>query len=211
MVHVTPHFALCAPAFGRVGVQIAQRIEAVLVRTSMASGGAPTREEEALFAAANVDRLETNNDLAMLLRHLCAQPETRAIVLAVAVCDWDPVSLESSQAAMTEFGKDVLRLRTSAGDITLKLTPSDKLVSGIHTARPDVVLVAFKATAGLTQEETLERGRGLRQRTAATLVLANDVQRGTNIVVGPDDEAHFGDTRETALDVLAAQIRHAMR
>ncbi len=211
MVHVSPHFALCAPAFGRVGVQIARRIDANLVRTSMASGGEPNAAEKSLFAAAQIARLETNDDLASLLRYLCTRPEKRAIVLAVAVCDWDPVRLESDDEVVSEFGKHVARLRTSAGDITLKLTPSDKLVSGIHTARPDVVLVAFKATAGLTREETLERGRELRQRTGATLVLANDVQRGTNIVVGPDDEAHFGDTRETALDVLAAQIQHAMR
>lgn len=163
MVHVSPHFALCAPAFGRVGREIADRVpEATLVRTSMASGGERTDVERALFAAAGVDRLETNDDLAALLDHLVADPRTRCIVLAAAVCDWDPTSLQLGGATTSSFGKSVPRLRTADGDAMLHLTPSDKLLARVR--REGLHLVAFKATAGLEPEETVRAGRALLER-----------------------------------------------
>ena len=36
MVHVAPHFSLCAPAYGRVGQQIAEELERQHARSIMA-------------------------------------------------------------------------------------------------------------------------------------------------------------------------------
>ena len=203
MVHVRPHFALCAPAFGRVGAQIAERLasrDAVLLRTSMASGGESCDEERTIFAAAGIDRLETNDDLGRLLDHLVADSRTRCIVLAAAVCDWVPVELTHAEATTREFGKDAPRLRTAEGATHLQLAPSDKLIGRVRRERDDVFLVAFKATAGLEPDQTCARGLGLLEGSGANLVLANDVQRGTNIVVTAVEEPHYAKSRGEALD-----------
>lgn len=114
MVHVAPHFSICAPAYGRVGEDIhheltnafireqnkvklalEKRVKVILVRTKMALG---TQElsvhERELFEAADIKFLETNEDLEKLIDHLVLQPETKGIVLAAAVCDWKPTYLE---------------------------------------------------------------------------------------------------------------------
>lgn len=110
MVHVAPHFSLCAPAYGSVGRQIydelsnalvvhqnqaetplEERAVVVLVRTKMALGNQePSVQERDLFRAAGLKFLETNEDLETLLDHLVLQPETKCIILAAAVCDWAP-------------------------------------------------------------------------------------------------------------------------
>lgn len=205
LVHVSPHFALCAPAFGRVGREIAARLpEATLVRTAMSNSGQPSEDERVLLARAGIDRLETNADLGALLDHLVADSNTRCIVLAAAVCDWDPVALELGDATLSHFGKSIARLRTADGNATLTLTPSDKLLSRVR--RDGLHLVAFKATAGLEPEETASAGRALLERARASLVLANDVQRETNAVVSAQNVS-FGATREDALDELCTIIR----
>lgn len=208
MVHVTPHFALCAPAFGRVGRELAERLtsrDVTLVRTSMASRE-PDARERALFEAAGIERLETNDDLARLLDHLVADPETRCIVLAAAVCDWVPTTLQIGDQALSEFGKSVPRLQTSKGSATLDLAPSDKLIGRIRRERKDVFLVAFKATAGLEPQHTYAQGLRLLKTASANLVLANDVQRGTNVVITPEEFPYWAETRADALDQLAEMI-----
>jgi hypothetical protein len=146
MVHVAPHFSLCAPAYGRVGYQIYNGLrkllrspeqiewdkanefedlhelaeqrdtgpepvgfEVVLVRTSMAGGNEPGLVDTVL-KPAGINRLETNEDLEKLIEHLVLQPETKGIVMAAAVCDWQPeLLLYKSNAApdsgRREFGK----------------------------------------------------------------------------------------------------------
>src|SRR5262245_55223235 len=92
MVHVAPHFSLCAPAYGRVGVDIHAELarqlrpqsnrEAVLVRTKMALGAAaPSDAERELFEQAGIPHLETNEELGKLLALLVARPDTACIVL----------------------------------------------------------------------------------------------------------------------------------
>lgn len=139
MVHVAPHFSLCAPAYGRVGEHIAhelrrleewwragQRPEIVLVRTRMALGSdSITVEERRALDGAGINFLETNEDLEKLIDHLVLQPETKGIVMAAAVCDWVPEDLGvvDRQGALQatnvnlvsstrEFGKKMPRLGT---------------------------------------------------------------------------------------------------
>ena len=118
MVHVAPHFSLTAPAYGRVGHQIAgflsrvfrlqswpsegiEQPEVVLLRTNMARSGESrfTAHEEQVYEAAGIKFLETNEDLEKLIDYLILQPETKCIVMAAAVCDWKPVGLEGGEAS----------------------------------------------------------------------------------------------------------------
>jgi len=107
MVHVAPHFSLCAPAYGRVGREIARELERLrewwkvghrptfhVLRTKMALGAEKhSRDEREVFAAADIKFLETNEDLETLVDHLVLQPDTKGIIMAAAVCDWIPENL----------------------------------------------------------------------------------------------------------------------
>ncbi len=213
MVHIAPHFALCAPAFGQVGAEIARGLGALdlsvtLVRTRMALGGAsPSDEEATLYSGAGIRRLETNEDLRALLDHLVALPDTRAIVLAAAVCDWEPEHLSIAGASVESFGKDVERLTSSAGSIALRLRTSDKLLARVRRHRKDIFLVAFKATAGKRREETYAAGLALLKRASANLVLANDVNEHHNVVITPEEFPYYAASREEAVSTLCEMVR----
>ncbi|HVI01036.1 MAG TPA: phosphopantothenoylcysteine decarboxylase [Enhygromyxa sp.] len=200
MVHVAPHFSLCAPAYGRVGVDIHAELarqlrrdperEVVLIRTKMAIGaGAPSEQERALFKHAELPYLETNDDLAKLLAHLVARPDTACIVLACAVCDWQPESLAQAGEPLDVdgFGKQVARLETRKGPLQATLRPADKLIASIRQQRKDVFLVGFKATTGLSEDALYLTGLGLLKRASCNLVLANDVHTRLNMVITPEE------------------------
>lgn len=243
VVHVSPHFALSAPAYGKVGAQISERlavkfmgtgIHVVPLFTAMAEGsrqdlGVAWRREtqaqqEQLLAEVGIKRLETNDDLQKLVSHLVEQEETRGIVLAAAVCDWQPISMSEVQSdpdatnaglplfelvdrPVTKFGKDQRRLRTKGPGqkIHLNLSPTDKIVTSIRkgeTGRKDIYLVSFKTTAGEWPENTYAAGLKHLKTTSSNLVLANDVQTGTNVVVTPEEFPYYATDRESALDML---------
>ena len=235
MVHVAPHFSLCAPAYGRVGQQISDRlfdeftphdnsdleagyIHTVLVRTKMALGGeAMDPEEKVLFDAAGLKFLETNEDLEKLIDYLVLQPETKGIVLAAAVCDWKPeeMTMETgSFRAVTPhpvtFGKKLERLQTKDGPLRMKFTASDKIIGKIRKERKDIFLVGFKATTGLSEQEQYITGLGLLKGASCNLVLANDVHEHRNMVITPEEaKYHVTKDRKAAIKGLCEMI--AMR
>lgn len=224
MVHVAPHLSLCAPAYGSVGEQIAhelrrlhewwktgQRPEIILVRTRMAQGSdGITVEERYVFDGAGIKFLETNEDLEKLLDHLVLQPETKGIVMAAAVCDWQPSALHGEDYSRTGFGKREERLQTKAGDVELTLTPADKLIGKIRKVRKDIFLVGFKATTGMAEQEQYITGLGLLKGSSCNLVLANDVHEHRNMVITPEEaKYHVTKDRKKAIRGLCEMI--AMR
>jgi len=236
MVHVAPHFSLCAPAYGRVGEQIdselknaftrwhndsetplEERTRVVLVRTKMALGSAqPDVLEDGLIKAAGLKFLETNEDLEKLIDHLVLQPETKGIVLAAAVCDWKPARLEvdvpdyHDNHLRDEFGKRQERLKTSEGNLRLAISPADKIIGKIRKTRKDIFLVGFKATTGLSEQEQYITGLGLLKGASCNLVLANDVHEHRNMVITPEEaKYHVTKDRKAAIKGLCEMI--AMR
>lgn len=234
MVHVAPHFSLCAPAYGRVGEQIAHQLErifkesstrgllaegkdqeapreVVLVRTKMALGGQTASEaEQKLFQAAGIKFLETNEDLDRLVDHLILQPATKGIVMAAAVCDWQPECFRQDRFAMLHFGKSKERLRTSAGTGFLTIAPSDKIIGKIRQRRKDIFLVGFKATTGMEEQEQYITGLGLLKNASCNLVFANDVHEHVNMVITPEEaKYHVTKDRKKAIKGLCEMI--AMR
>ena len=218
LVHVAPHFAICAPAYGRVGEQIAGRlshltkgdrgVEVIRLRTRMALGDqAPSAAEKAVFAAAGVPTMETNEDVRKVVAHLVSQRSTRCIVMAAAVCDWQPSKLHVDGREVERFGKDAFRLQSSAGEIALDMNAADKIVRMIRQERKDVFLVAFKATAGLTRGGCYAAGLALLKRSSANLVLANDVHRHLNLVVTPEEFPYHAKNRKSAVKMLCEMIR----
>lgn len=236
MVHVAPHFSLCAPAYGLVGGQIARGLQqefaerenspdpndVIVVRTKMALGHQPLEEaERKLFDAAGLKFLETNEDLAKLIDYLILQPETKGIVLAAAVCDWEPSHLETDDEQTlydcylldknpSQFGKRHPRLRTSWSALRLRIKASEKLIGKIRKVRKDIFLVGFKVTTGMSEQAQYVTGLGLLKDASCNLVLANDVHEHRNMVITPEEaKYHVTKDRKSALRGLCEMI--AMR
>jgi ribulose-5-phosphate 4-epimerase/fuculose-1-phosphate aldolase len=230
MVHVAPHFSLCAPAYGKVGYDLEHGLEKAfmleaeangveadhevhLIRTKMAFG----REEKlpgeaAVFKGAGIPYLETNEDLLKVIDYLVRQPETKGIVLAVAVCDWQPAQIDSVHLPqeidrVTEFGKKTQRLRTLGGQRFMWMDPTDKLIGKVRQARKDIFLVGFKATTGQSEQEQYITGLHLLKNASCNLVLANDVQEHRNMVITPEEaKYHVTKDRAEAIEGLCQMI-----
>lgn len=220
MVHVRPHFSLCAPAYGTIGVQLAEALtqklrdrslDVVPIFTKMARTSTRLTGQTSDIVKDLGDRglhPETNEDLAALIRHLVSREDTRGIILPAAVCDWKPVAMLGSTSGADEdlFGKDHERLSTSDGEFSLRLAPTEKIVSSIRKERKDIFLVSFKTTAGKQAHETYTAGLTNLKKTSSNLVFANDITEEHNIVVTPEEYPYYCDTREDAVDLLAQMV-----
>lgn len=241
--HVAPHFAVCAPAYGRVGAKIAAGLrreftallgddrrentpdpnDVILVRTSMALGcNDPSEEEAELFLRAGLNRLETNEDLSLLLDYLIDDWDTKGIVLAAAVCDWEPRCYTFPHEAAVPrvqgvIGKAGERLQTSEGTLEMQFEPSDKLIGKIRCLqsiggkiRKDIFLVGFKATTGFSEQKQYIRGLRLLKDASCNIVFANDMHNRRNMVITPEEaKYHVTTNRDEAIQGLCEMI--AMR
>lgn len=221
MIHVTPHFSLCAPAYGKVGTQIYKRLTnaldkkekkehygVFLIKTKMA-GGNPGKTNKHLQSLNLDSSIETNSDLERFVEAVISKPETAGIIMAAAICDFEPDSLtcfeETEPVSISKFGKDTRRLH-KAHSLYLKLHPCKKIIDMVKTKRPDIVLITFKTTAGLTEEDLIKRSGLNLQRSKSDLVFGNDIHSRKNIVVTPDDTALSGKDRLETLDILCDQL-----
>lgn len=185
--YVRNHMALCAPAYGKtarllhaeLGPELAQ-----LHLTRMADYRSP---------------METNEDVEKQLRHVLADPATRAVVFNVALCDY------AGQIGDIPSGKYAKRLSSREGAQAMRLSPTPKLLQLVKALRPDVYLVGFKTTA---DAEQLEQHRlSLRQmaETGADLVFANDTVTRHNMVIFP--HGFFAGAREGMMVELVRELR----
>ena len=221
MVHVTPHFSLCAPAYGKVGGDIYNRMtialddklvgdeyRVFLIKTKMAginSEGAKAQLNHLGFHAS----LETNDDLELFIRTVISKPETVSIIMAAAICDFTPDTLtgfeDTTPVSISEFGKDKKRLH-KAHSLNLKLSPSKKIIDIIKEKRPDLFLVTFKTTGGATETELVSKSLYNLKRSGSDLVFGNDIQNQKNIVVTPDNQTFCGEDRQATLDIFCGEF-----
>ena len=225
MVHVTPHFALCAPAYGNVGSEIYQRLsqiliahgiahhyEAVLVKTKMA--GPNSNETIAFLEELGVcTSPETNADLKTLVQSMLGDARCVALIMAAAICDFEPVDLKavgrSGIVEMIEFGKEQQRLH-HVETLTLQMRPSNKIIDGIKLVRPDLKLVTFKTTAGVAEAELIAQALYNLQKSQSDFVFANDIQNYQNMVVVASGERLLGHDRAATLDLLCENLMRAI-
>jgi len=135
MVHVTPHFSICAPAYGKVGLELYRHLNAnsmsekyniYLIKTKMAGFNAD--DVVAHLKDLNIkSTIETNDDLEGLVTTLSQERDTKAIIMSSAICDFEPKELlgyeDKTPLKITQFGKDKKRLH-KAHSLELKLQPS---------------------------------------------------------------------------------------
>lgn len=192
LFHVRPHFALCAPAYGKVA-QLIQEIlagwylpdEKVSLHLTRMAGGDP--------------ELETNADMAKLVDRIIADPDAGIVFMSAALCDFEgfveePDVQNNLYPKETASGKDQPRLKTSEGEQTLSLRPSEKLLGRFRKARKDIFLVGFKTTTGATPMEQYEAGLALLKKNSCNLVLANDLHTKLNMVVAPELARYYETT-----------------
>jgi len=178
---VRPHFALAAPSYGSVG-RVMEKLaheyfpamDTVLHLTRMAGGS---------------NTLETVEDVARLIDELKNDLSTKVIIMAAAMADF-----------AGEVDAPVGRLRTAGGDLTMNLTPNEKIIDGIRNTpntdgivRKDIFLVSFKATAGASGEEQYHAALHNLKRSSSNLVFANDVENHRMMVLTPE-EARYHET-----------------
>ncbi len=177
--YVRAHMALAAPAFGQTAKDIYDYLRfgldtpAELVLTKMAD---------------SASKIVTNEDVAAFIDERIADPETKMIIMNVALCDYE------GQIGDVESGKYADRLKTKEGDQTMRLTPSDKLLGRIRKERKDIFVVAFKTTSGATSDEQYSAGLHLLKANSVNLVLANDLVTRNNMVITPEESRHYETT-----------------
>jgi hypothetical protein len=219
MVPIRPHFSLCAPAYGTVGRELVKRFETqkpasfevVSGYTSMALSGEQDPRFVEQLQAIGRKKLETNDDVEALVDHLITLPDTKVIVMALAMCDWQPTRLEGGgESSTTTFGKEFPRLhsRQASGEaeqVNLSLEPTPKVLNKVRrgtAGRKDIFLVSFKTVAGISQQAGYARGLLALKRSSSNLVLVNDIHHHTNTVVTPEEFPYHAESREQALDWL---------
>ncbi len=198
--HVRNHLALTAPAYGTT----ARDIHRLLLEgghhynyyvhmhlTKMAHNGR--------------SNLETNEDISNLVDKLLAEPQTKIIFFNPALVDFSGAITQSVKTdygsymeVPTPSGKYEERLRTSEGEQTMWLNPTNKIVGKIRKARKDIFLVAFKTTCGATEDEQFLTGLHLLKTNSCNLVLANDTKTRLNMIITPE-QARYSVTTDREL------------
>ncbi|KAB8145557.1 hypothetical protein F8S13_00255 [Chloroflexia bacterium SDU3-3] len=218
LAHIRPHLALCAPAYGQVGSVIAARLRAApalagweIHRIPMRMAGRPGPATRRMLAALGCPASpETNADVAALLRGLLAAPHTRAVVMAAAICDFEPEDLvvrgeDDAEEQSAAFGKSAPRLH-HARSATIALRPSEKLLTMVKAMRPDVALVSFKTTAGQSVEEMAARASQSLRASGSDVVLANDLHTRRNLLVYADGSRQIAPSRRAAIALLCGTL-----
>ena len=170
-----------------------------LALTKMANPIADPMNTSTLGCALRLDKnkLITNDDVADLVKYLTNSHMTKIIFMNVALCDFD------GEIDDVPSGKYADRLKTSNGNVVMKLTPTDKLLKSIRKTRKDIFLVAFKTTTGATEDEQYLAGLNLLKTNSCNLVLANDTVTRTNMIIVPEEARYEVTTdRDKALATL---------
>jgi hypothetical protein len=200
MVHVRPHFSLCAPAYGKVGDTLTFELNKLSALTRAISPESAFWVDHIKTKMAGGDEVETNEDLTTKLDEVLLDRNVKAIVMAAAVCDFEPDGIS--------YGKDFGRLDSQFG-YKLQLKPSEKIIDRIKKVRPDIILATFKTTSDESQETLQYKATNNLERCGSDIVLGNDIKRKYNMLVTSTSCESFGD-RETCVYNLARAVTDAI-
>lgn len=201
MVHVRPHFSLCAPAYGKVGDTLTYKLNRLSALIRAMNPQSVFWVDHIKTKMAGGEEVETNEDLAEKLDEVLLDKNVKAIVMAAAVCDFEPQGLIA--------GKDKPRLDSSKG-IQMFLKPSDKIIDRIKKERPDIFLVTFKTTSNESEDTLQYKATDNLERCGADIVLGNDIKNHYNMLVTSTGCEGFG-SREDCVNNLASHIAVAMQ
>lgn len=200
--HVRSHLALAAPAFGTTAKDIYTVLNSRFLNT----------DTEVLLhltkMADSNSNIVTNDDVASLIDQIVADPDSRAIIMSAALCDYDGMvegwqrcdpqpswaRKPMQQKGPVASGKYAPRLKTSEGVQNMVLTPADKLIGRIRKERKDIFVVGFKTTSDASSDEQYVAGLNLLKKNSINLVLANDIVTRNNMVIAPEETRYYETT-----------------
>jgi hypothetical protein len=190
VAHVRNHLALCAPAYGTTARALFDKC-LVLFNTAEV-----VVHLSKMAAMEDSGSFETWSDLSNLLDEIVEDPRTKVIFFNAAVVDFQGY-IEGEHS-----GKYKERLK-SYRPYSMELKAVPKLVNRVRKERKDIFLISFKTTCGLSEQAQYLAGLELLKRSSSNLVLANDVQTRTNMIITPEEAAyHVTKDRDEALDCL---------
>lgn len=180
--HVRNHLSISVPAFGKT----AKAIKA-LMDSAITVGGLSGEYETHLVLTQMADsnsKLVTNDDVAKFIDQLVLDPSTAGIVFNVALVDFE------GEIDGVKSGKYAERLQSRAGEVTMKLTPAEKIVGRIRKTRKDIFAVGFKTTCNADDVTQYSRGLKLLKDNSLNLVLANDTGTRQNVIIAPEESRY---------------------
>lgn len=182
------HLSLAAPAFGYTAKSIHKLIKgSELYLTKMADW---------------TSKLVTNEDVESFILELVKDRHVGTIILNVALCDFKAEPIDG-----LDNGWHAKRLETANGNVTLTLTPTDKLISKIRRVRPDIFLVGFKTTTNKSVDEQFLSGLKMMKSSKCNLVLANDTVTRMNLIITPEETMYsVTEKRANAISDLCEMI-----
>lgn len=185
--HIRNHLSLAAPAFGTT----AKYLHSQFIKHNLPS-------ELHLTKMAGGSTLTTNRDIKILIDNLIKDKNVGTIILNAAICDFN-----SDWINKEPNGSYAKRLKTSEGNVTLTLSPVEKIINTIRIQRPDIFLVGFKTTTNQNTQEQYYTALKFMKQSKCNLVLANDVITRNNMVLVPEEAKYYNTKNRTrALDGL---------
>lgn len=186
---IAPHFAISAPAYGKIGEQIykslnlLKEVEVVLIKTKMASSNFCHES----IANAGLKHIETNEDLRTFIQYLNTEKDTFGIILSSAVADFTIDLPKELQGTRLSSSKEM--------EVTLK--PAPKILQEI---RKDIFTVSFKTLYNETNEN-----KAFKNSEHSDIIFVNDIGKKTNGLV-IRDKIHWQSSRKETIDLLCKAI-----
>lgn len=196
------HQSLAARAFGDTAIQLekmfGEQIKAQGLDKEYQTKLILTRMAQPHNNSYNII---TNEDASQVIDTLIADPDTKVIVQNFALCDFD------GQIGDVPSGKYAERLRTSAGNVSMTLTPAPKLIKKIREVRKDIFAIGFKTTADQSADTQYLRGLELLKTNSLNLVLANDVSNHRNMIIAPEETRYCERVGKDRVEVLEYLVK----
>lgn len=192
---VSPHLAVCAPAYGTAARIIADLLQAYQCHTSP-NGPETLYDIQLVLTKMAGGEIETNQDLAQKISEIVADYSTKLVFFTAAVCDFEPVEVFSNRLESRQYSE--------SNPLSLALKPSEKILASIRKNRKDIFLVGFKTTHGSTPEEMFAKGMTLLKKTSSNLVLVNDTKERMNMILTPEESSycHTSDRRKVLSELV---------
>ena len=112
--------------------------------------------------------IESAADLDTVLTQILANGDVDAIIHAMAVSDF---RIKNAQ--------DIGKISSDNDEITLTLEKIPKTITKLRGLAPNAILVGFKLTSGLKQENIIDKAHALLTKNNCDMVLANDASNLT--------------------------------
>jgi phosphopantothenoylcysteine decarboxylase / phosphopantothenate---cysteine ligase len=159
-------------------------IDPVRIITNKSSGRMGSAlAAEAIRHGANVKMIRGRMTASVPPRIRTRDVETTAQMEAAVLDELDggKVKIFISVAAVSDWTvkqkSDTKIPAQKTGELNLTLVPTPKIIDGIRKKHPDIFLVAFRASTGLSEKDLVQDAFERLQKCGADLIVANDVTR----------------------------------